>query len=474
MKYTITAFLFFLLVQISPSQENQQKYIAPTDSLVVKKLAQWSNLKFGLLMHWGAYSQWGIVESWSICPEDEEWCARKGVYSKDYSEYKKQYENLKTTFNPEKFNPEKWAAATAAAGMKYVVFTTKHHDGFCMFDTKQTNYKITDAACPFSKNEHADVTKEIFKAFRKQQFLIGAYFSKPDWHCPDYWNPYFPPMDRNPNYDIKKYPEKWNNYIKFTTNQIEELMKNYGKVDILWLDGGWVRPSMKGEKRNSRFDNNQDIGMSSIAKMCRTYQPGLIVVDRDVEGENQNYLTPEQSIPDKPLPFPWETCMTMATSWSWIKNDTYKSSEKIIQTLAKIVSRGGNLLLNIAPNANGELDSTAYVRLHDIGDWMKINGEAIYNTIPVAPYEYNNWVFTKNGNLIYAICLLQNETDQLPVSFDLPAFSTPIKSAEVLGNKNAKVQFKTKSTGLYSFQIPDSNKKVASHVLVVKIELSEK
>ena len=92
MKYTITAFLFFLLVQISPSQENQQKYIAPTDSLVIKKLAQWSNLKFGLLMHWGAYSQWGIVESWSICPEDEEWCARKGVYSKDYSEYKKQYE----------------------------------------------------------------------------------------------------------------------------------------------------------------------------------------------------------------------------------------------------------------------------------------------------------------------------------------------------------------------------------------------
>ncbi len=472
MKYFALLLSFCFVFQIASAQENHQKYFPPTDTLVIKKLKIWSNQKFGLLMHWGTYSQWGIVESWSLCPEDEDWCKRRGPYANNYFEYKKQYENLQTTFNPKHFDPSKWSAAAASAGMKYVVFTTKHHDGFCMFDTKQTDYKVTDAKCPYSKNANADIAKQVFDAFRKQNFAVGAYFSKPDWHCADYWNPYFPPLDRNPNYDIKKYPEKWNRYKQFTFNQIEELMSNYGKMDILWLDGGWVRPDSLDTDKNAKIKNNQDVEMNKIATMARKHQPGLIVVDRDVPGENQNYLTPEQTIPDKPLPYPWETCMTMATSWSWVKNDQYKSSEKIIQTLAKIVSRGGNFLLNIAPNADGEWDSTAYIRLKEIGDWMKTNGEAIYNTHPVAPYQKDNFVFTQNGDCIYATYLKQNENDKLPESIELPAFSKQISKIEILGNLKAKVDFK-KEKDFYSVKINGTEKLNPSVAWVLKIRLNK-
>ncbi len=170
---------------------------------------------------------------------------RKESNPNNYVEYVKEYENLKTTFNPVSFDPGRWAKAAKNAGMRYIVFTTKHHDGFSMFDTKLTDYKITDPGCPFHSNPKANVTKEIFDAFRAEGMWVGPYFSKPDWHCDDYWDPYFPPMDRNVNYDPVAYPEKWENYVQFTQNQIMELMTDYGKVDILWLDGGWVAKESK-------------------------------------------------------------------------------------------------------------------------------------------------------------------------------------------------------------------------------------
>ena len=198
-------------------------------------------------MHWGPYSQWGIVESWSICPEEYGWCERrKGSNPQNYFEYVKEYEALKMTFNPTQFEPVNWAEAAQKAGMKYVIFTTKHHDGFCMFDTKYTDYKVTDEECPFSTHPRSNVTKEIFNAFRAEGFWTGAYFSKPDWHHDNYWDPYFPPRDRNVNYEPEANPEKWNKYIEFTHNQILELLTDYGKVDILWLDGGWVAKDSKG------------------------------------------------------------------------------------------------------------------------------------------------------------------------------------------------------------------------------------
>lgn len=404
--------IIFLSAGLKAQHHDDRVYFWPEDSLVKEKLAWWQDLKFGLLMHWGPYSQWGVVESWSICPEDEEWCARKGPFAHDYFEYRRAYESLPSTFNPVRFNPQRWADAAANAGMKYMVFTTKHHDGFCMFDTKLTDYRITGPDCPFSTNPAANITGRIFDAFRNKGMGIGAYFSKPDWHCPDYWDPYFPPVDRNVNYSREKYPEKWERYKDFTRGQIRELLTDYGKVDILWLDGGWVKKCADTVFPDGKRLVNQDIDMPAIAAMARELQPGILVVDRAVEGPDQNYLTPEQRVPEQLLDFPWETCMTMGNSWSYVPGDHYKSSDELIRLLCRIVARGGNFLLNIGPGPDGEWAPEAYQRLEEIGKWLDVNGEGIYSCKPVAPYEKEGFVYTQGNGFIYAIYL--TDRDVLP------------------------------------------------------------
>jgi alpha-L-fucosidase len=395
-------------------------------------------------MHWGTYSQWGVVESWSICPEDEGWTQRRGPYSADWYTYLKAYENLQTTFNPVKFNPERWAAAAKDAGMKYVVFTTKHHDGFCMFDSKETGYKITGSKSPFANNPKANVAKEVFNAFRNQGLMTGAYFSKPDWNTKDYWWRYFPPKDRNVSYDPKKYPQRWEDFKTFTYNQIQELMTGYGTMDILWLDGGWVRPKSSIDTTvewQRTITHNQDIDMPKIAAMARTHQPGLLVVDRTVHGEYENYVTPEQQVPATYLPYPWESCITLGNSWSYVPGDQYKSSRKVIHMLTDIISKNGNLLLNVGPGPDGEWDSLAYNRLEAIGKWMKINGEAVYESEadPNLPRQ-GKWAFTRKGTNVYAIYqVAENEMVENSLSVNLPA-GVKVKGVSVIGGPQ-KVKF---------------------------------
>jgi alpha-L-fucosidase len=424
------------------AQEHHQQYFPPTDSLVLQQLDKWQGFKFGLMMHWGTYAQLGVVESWSICPEDEDWCVRRGPFKNNYFAYVQAYEALQRTFNPIQFQPEKWAKAAKYAGMKYMVFTTKHHDGFCMFDTKETDYKITSPQTPFASNPKANITKVLFDAFREEGFSVGAYFSKPDWHCTDYWDPTFPPVDRNPNYNLNKYPDKWNEYVDFTHKQILELMRDYGKVDLLWLDGGWVQPMTATSPRWGYKPVHQDIYMDSLVQQARLLQPGLIVVDRAVEGPNQNYLTPEQQIPNAPLPYPWESCMTMANSWSYVPNDTYKSTKQLLSNLCMIVARGGNYLLNISPNALGEWDAIAYQRLNEIGDWMQVNSQAIHETHPVFPYEqqaeFGMWVFTENNEkTIFAIFIPNDKIKIAKLNLDLSVFRDhSFKQIEKLGGND--------------------------------------
>ncbi|HUQ96791.1 MAG TPA: alpha-L-fucosidase, partial [Chitinophagaceae bacterium] len=221
-------------------------YQWPDEAQVAKKLDQWQDLKFGLILHWGLYAVPGMIESWALCSED--WIERDSTQT--YEGFKNWYWGLKKDFNPTQFNPDAWAKTAAGAGMRYVVFTTKHHDGFCMWDTKETTFKISDG--PFKNNPKADVAKFVFDAFRKKGFMIGAYFSKPDWHSENFWWPKYATPDRNTNYDIRKYPWRWDAFKKYTYNQISELMHNYGAMDILWLDGGWVRPleTVTDEVRN--------------------------------------------------------------------------------------------------------------------------------------------------------------------------------------------------------------------------------
>ncbi|NUN99537.1 MAG: alpha-L-fucosidase [Saprospiraceae bacterium] len=463
----------------TPALAQQQAYFPDPDPAIRQRLEEWQDLKFGLLMHWGAYSQWGIVESWSICPEDLSWATggRKPGVADNYYDYVKAYEKLKTTFNPVLFNPEKWAAAAKAAGMKYMVFTTKHHDGFCMFDTKYTDYKITDPGCPFSANPRSNITQEIFSAFRKEQFWIGAYFSKPDWHSDDYWWKQFPASDRNVNYAIQKYPEKWKNFTEYTHNQINELVSDYGKVDILWLDGGWVRKKteedlkkeMEDVYEGSRWARNpqsQDIDMPRLVREARAKQPRLIVVDRAVPGEQQNYLTPEQHIPDEGLPYPWETCMTMASSWSYVPNDTYKPTNEIIEKLVDIVSKGGNYLLNIGPGPDGELDPVAYQRLKEIGTWMTLNGEGIYGSRMFSVFkegENIRYTQSKDGKTQF-IFLFEFPKEKLLLT-KIP-FSKNAK-LQLLGAKG-KITWKQRENAI-EIDLPASLKAVTDHVWVLKV-----
>lgn len=470
--------IVFLSHPLNLSAQHQEYYPDP-DPVIQKKLEAWQDLKFGLLMHWGTYSQWGIVESWSICPEDVGWATggRKPGVADSYNEYVKKYTNLKTTFNPVNFNPEKWADAAKEAGMKYMIFTTKHHDGFCMFNTKYTDYKITDKDCPFSKDPRSNITKEVFNAFRKDNFWIGAYFSKPDWHSDYYWWKKFPASDRNCNYSIQKHPDQWKKFVDYTHNQINELMSDYGKVDILWLDGGWVRKKTPEEVKNelsdttdgSRYLRNpqsQDIDMQRLVKEARSKQPGVIVVDRAVPGPYQNYLTPEQHIPETGLPYPWETCMTMGNSWSYVPGDIYKPAKVIIDNLVDIVSKGGNYLLNIGPGPDGDFDPVAYERLKEIGAWMKINGEAIYGTRMYTVYGENGIHFTQS----------KDKKTQFIFLSDFPG--NKILLTKMTFEKNAKVQMLGSSKKISwkktekgtEISIPKGLKRAGNYVWVLKVQ----
>ena len=429
MRRFLVAILLILGVPASAQNLQDREY----DPVITRRIAQWEDLKFGFMMHWGIYSQWGVVESWSICNED--WIDRGGA---NYIQYKADYQALNQTFNPRKFRPDSWARLAKETGMKYVVFTTKHHDGFCMFDTKQTTYSTVDRSCRFSRNRRADITGEIVEAFRNQGFWIGLYFSKPDWHHPDYWAEQWATPDRNVNYDPKKYPERWQRFCDFTDNQIYELTHNYGDIDILWLDGGWVRPeySLTDEYREWLGCKGyiQDIDMPRIAKMARSENPDLLIVDRTVHGRYENYQTPEQQVPDTLLPYPWETCMSMGNSWSYVENDNYKSTNKIIHYLVDIVAKGGNYLLNVGPSPTGELPAPAVERMREIGKWMKNNGEAIYGTRPFYPYCEGKVRYTQKDDKIYVFYLL-DEYEKMPSSFKVKADLLDKKKIKILGTR---------------------------------------
>lgn len=457
------------------AQHESQTYIPDPNPRIQQRIDQWQDIKFGLLMHWGPYSQWGIVESWSICPEDEGWCLPDTV--KDYFAYRKQYENLGKTFNPTKFDPERWAKAAKDAGMKYVVFTTKHHDGFCMFDTKYTDYKITGKDCPFHTNPKADVTKAIFDAFRNEGLWIGAYFSKPDWHSPDYWWHQFPPFDRNVNYDPAMYPERWQSFVDYTHNQVMEICSNYGKIDLMWFDGGWVQkhsdpgaaPLVPGFRVKKIY--NQDIKMDELVEKIRTKQPNCIVVDRAVEGKNQNYLTPENTVPDKMLPYPWESCMILGGGWSFSYNAKMMETRKVVHMLVDIVAKGGNLLLNIGPGPDGTWYDEAYTRLEEIGAWMKINGGAIYNTRPIAPYYDGKLRFTQGKDGSVNIIYLLDENEKLPKEILVTGF-VPVKGSHInmIGRKGGSLKWKVDGAG-FKIYIPENVAEMAPSKFAVTLKV---
>ena len=406
-------------------QSSANDYVWPTDEKVLEKLDKWQDQKFGVLFHWGLYSVPGIVESWSICSEDVDWIRRTGDVPYDYNEYKKWYFGLKDKLNPVDFNPEQWADVMQDAGIKYMIFTSKHHDGFCTFDSKYTDFSIAHGA--FKDNPRKNVAYHVFDAFRKKGFMMGCYFSKPDWHCEWFWNPYFATPNRNQNYKKDRHPDWWKNYQDYTANQLNELMSDYGSFDILWLDGGWV--------------TGDDINLDQILAKARKKHPGLISVDRSIRGKNENYQTPERGIPATQLNYPWESCITLANDWGWTPNAKFKSAQKVINTLAEICAKGGCYLLGVGPTPEGIIEKAVVDRLHVVGEWLRANGKAIYNTRNTPNYHSGNTWFTgdKDGETVYAIYALP-EGEKLPATIEWTG-NLP-KGKMTLLSKNKRVSYK--------------------------------
>ncbi len=342
-----------------------------------------------------------------------------------------------------------------------------------MFDTRYTEYKITDPQSRFANHPQSNISAEVFKAFRQQGMGIRVYFSKADWHSDDYWWPYFAVFDRNVNYDPQKYPERWQRFKEFTFNQLQEVMTDYGEVYTLWLDGGWVRPAetLTTETRPWLGQNQwiQDSDMLGIARMARSEQPGLLIVDSTVHGEFENYRTPEQQIPETIPPYPWESCITLCDSWYHTGDrEHYKSAAWAIHTLVKFVAKGGNLLLGIGPDRTGEMPAEVYDKLKEIGQWTSTNAQAIYKTKPLFPYHNGRWGFTqsKDGKTRYAFYLLE-ENEATPITIEMPAeFIKMAKKVRLLG-LSADLEVKT-NRHRYFISLPDSAK--VSYALVFEVK----
>ncbi len=349
--------LLFLFTLITP-QYSIAQLPKETEAQKAQRLKWWTDARFGMFIHWGLYAS----------PARHEWV--KNAERMTNEQYQKYFE----VFNPDMYDPHEWAKMAKAAGMKYVVLTAKHHEGFCLFDSKFTDYKSVNT--PYGK----DIIKEYVEAFRAEGLKVGFYYSLIDWHHPDYTIDRVHPLRQasdsaysrlNKGRDMNKYRE----YIK---NQVRELLTNYGEISIIWFDFSF--PGKNGKGRS-------DWDSENILKLARSLQPGIIVDDRldlsDVEG-GWDFTTPEQVKVSKwpevnGKRVPWETCQTFSGSWGYYRDETsWKSPAQLLELLIESVSKGGNLLLNVGPTARGVFDYRAQDRLKSMGEWMKYNYRSIY------------------------------------------------------------------------------------------------
>ncbi|MFH0761923.1 MAG: alpha-L-fucosidase [Bacteroidota bacterium] len=328
----------------------------------------WTNDRFGMFIHFGLYAE----------PAKGEWAKKSLNISEE--QYQKYFEN----FNPDLYNPREWAKMAKAAGMKYAVMTAKHHEGFCLFDSKFTDYKATNT--PIRK----DLIREFVDAFRAEGLKVGFYYSLLDWHHPDYTIDRAHPrsVKTKAEYDSVNRNRDMNKYRLYMKNQVTELLTNYGKIDIIWLDFSFP----VGDYGKSCKDWDSE----NLLKMVRTLQPWIMVNDRlnleDVEG-GWDFKTPEQFKPAEWVQVngkrvPWETCTTFSGAWGYSRDETtWKDSKQLIEQLAESVSKGGNLLLNVGPTGRGTIDYRAQERLAAIGKWMQVNSRSIYGCTQ-APDEF--------------------------------------------------------------------------------------
>jgi len=344
-------------------------------------MSNWfSTARFGMFVHWGHSSQQGIELSWPLVG---------GVFSLPLCGNipVEQYHATASSFNPQQYEPDTWAQLANRLGMQYVILTVKHHDGFALFHTQQTTFSIQHT--PYKQ----DIVRQFVEAMQRAGLRVGLYFSLIDWHHPDY--PAFTEADKP--YRFGEYrqptPEQWERFTHFMFAQIRELLTQYGLIDILWFDGGWERTPEQWR-------------VQELHALIRSLQPEILINDR--LPEFGDFTTPEQFIPPQPLVGAWETCMTINESWGYNPQDTqFKSSRQLIHTLCEVAGKGGNLLLNVSPMGNGEIQPELLERLQAIEGWMQRNQESIVGTEPgLEPWQFYG-PSTRRSQRIYLHLLMK-------------------------------------------------------------------
>lgn len=351
---------------------------------------KWYNdARFGMFIHWGLYA----------IPARGEWVRSNERMPKE------EYDVFMDEFYAENYNPKEWAKLAKKAGMKYAVLTAKHHDGFCLYDSRYTDFKSTNAPCK------RDLVREFLDAFREEGIKVGLYFSIIDWRREDYphYGDMFHPMRDNEAY--KGVEHDFDGYLTYMHNQVRELLTNYGHLDLMWFDFSYG--SMNCEKWKA----------SELIKMAREIQPHIII-DNRLEGSAENagsirtlnptaysgdFASPEQMIPPQGIrdaggnPIPWEACITLNNHWGYHAHDKhYKSAKMIIHTLVECVSKNGNLILNVGSDATGRIPRESVEILTEVGEWMEENGRSIYGC-GISEFPKPEWGrFTQNGNKLYA------------------------------------------------------------------------
>lgn len=362
--------------------------------------------RFGMFVHWGHSSQQGIELSWPIAG---------GVFSLPFGHARsiEQYQSTAGTFDPQAWDPAALARRAKALGMQYAVLTTKHHDGYAMFDTKTSGFGVMHA--PYGR----DIVRGFVDAMRAEGLRIGLYFSLIDWHHPDY-----PALTE----DDKPYawgrwrrssPEEWARFTGDMFEQVRELLTNYGQIDVLWFDGHWERSA-------------EEWRASELIAMARQLQPAILINDR-IQGET-DFETPEQFVPAQPPGHRWETCLTINESWGWNPEDTkWKSPRQLVHTLCEVAGKGGNLLLNVSPMGDGRLPGEITSRLDAVAEWMARNGESIVGTEPgLEPWQFYG-PSTRRGERVY-LHLLMRPYDSITVR-GVPV--KRVKGVTVLGTGSA-------------------------------------
>ncbi len=312
--------------------------------------------RFGMFIHWGLYSM----------PGRHEWIRNyEEIPNEDYEKYFEQ-------FNPDLFNPKEWAKAAREAGMKYFVITTKHHEGFCMWDSKYTDYKVTNTPCG------RDLLREIVDAFRAEGLKVGFYHSLIDWHHPDFTVDNVHPLRNRPDRAKLNEGRDMARYREYLHNQVRELLTEFGKIDIIWFDFSYPQWGEDGK-------GHADWDSEGLVRMIRELQPGIMINNRlDLPGGG-DVITPEQNTPDDPVtdengnPVVWEGCQTFSGSWGYHRDElTWKSVKQCIDMLINHVCRNGNLLMNVGPTSRGYIDYRAMERLKAYAEWMKYHSRSIY------------------------------------------------------------------------------------------------